>query len=132
MTEDAGPDYSLFIDRDRRHIELQIGGAVVLLPLNAVPTRLYEEIADLADSGQTGLEAYQAYAHSPVHKPFVSTSNPSWPFMQNVAPKIVRLTPTDSELDQSVDDLESDLLSMQGKSFEERNRNANLSPFSRG
>jgi hypothetical protein len=52
-------------------------------------------------------------------KPSVCTYNPGAPFRINTAIKIVRLTLLDQEIENRIDDLEGQLLALQGKPFNE-------------
>ena len=108
-----------FIDRELRRIELDVQGVTQYYPLNPIPDDLYEGMASNVDVEGTSFEKLQIIYRSTVQKPTFSTFTYENPFPVNCATKITRLTLTDAEIDKTVDDLEGQLLALQGMPFED-------------
>ncbi len=116
---ELGQNYTLFIDRDMRRIEVKRNGVTTFFPLNNIPHRLYQAIANLADEPTEETDVSLSIAKSSVHKSDVVTYLQGSPFRLNIAPKFIRLTLNDHELERQVDNLEGELLSLQGKNFQD-------------
>lgn len=108
-----------FIDKDRRRIEIILGGLSVEFPLNAIPDSVYEAMADAVNRSTKAPETLNELYVSNLMKPTVSTLNASNIFPINSAKKIVRLTLTDDALNDSIHELEGAELAFQGRPFEE-------------
>ncbi|MDF1540412.1 MAG: hypothetical protein P1Q69_16070 [Candidatus Thorarchaeota archaeon] len=108
-----------FIDRELRRIELSVRGVTQYYPLNPIPDDLYEGMASNVDVEGTSFEKLQTIYRSTVQKPNFTTFNFENPFPVNCATKSIRLTLTDTEIDKTVDDLEGQLLALQGMPFED-------------
>ena len=126
MTSKGNSNYSLFIDRDSRKIEITKNAITTSFPLNNIPYRLYQAIANLADEQECDELGSISIAKSPVHKANVVTYLPTSPFRVNIAPKFIRLTMTDSEIEKRIDDLEGELLSLQGSSRDDAIQSAKV------
>ncbi|MHA2085008.1 MAG: hypothetical protein ACXAEB_10875 [Candidatus Thorarchaeota archaeon] len=108
-----------FIDRDKRRIEIETNNIIASYPLNAIPDALYQKIADSLDGPQEPEEKLRNLYISTAMKPTLSTLDHTNPFPINSATKIVRLTLTDDAILDQIDELESELLSLQGRPFQE-------------
>ena len=108
-----------FIDKDRRRIEIILGGLSVVFPLNAIPDLVYEAMADAVNRSSESPETLNELYIDTLMKPTVSSLNASNIFPINSAKKIIRLTLTDDALEDSVHELEGAELAFQGRPFEE-------------
>ncbi len=108
-----------FIDKDRRRIDLNLGGLAVVFPLNAIPDIVYEAIANAVNRSTESLDNLNELYIANLMKPTVSTLNVSNIFPINSAKKIIRLTLTDEALADTIDELEGAELAFQGRPFEE-------------
>lgn len=108
-----------FVDRERRRAEVTTDQVVVSYPLNAIPDPLYEPMASAFDGDLHPQIKIQNLYESTLMKPAVCTLNAGGPFPINTATKIVRLTLTDDAIDDKLDDLEGQLLALQGRPFKE-------------
>ncbi len=108
-----------FIDRELRRIELTMRGVVHSYPLNPLPDDLYEGLAAVVEGEGTDIERLQKIYNATVMKPTISTFNFENPFPVNLCTKIARLTLTDEAIDNSIEDIEGQLLSLQGMPFQE-------------
>lgn len=116
---DEGISKIKFIDKDRRRIEIILGGLSVEFPLNAIPDPVYEAMADAVNKSSEAPEPLNELYVSNLMKPTVSSLNASNIFPVNSAKKIMRLTLTDDALDDTIHDLEGAELAFQGRPFEE-------------
>jgi len=116
---DEGISKIKFIDKDRRRIEIILGGLSVEFPLNAIPDPVYEAMADAVDKSSELPETLNELYVSTLMKPTVSSLNASNIFPINSAKKILRLTLTDDALEDSIHELEGLELAFQGRQFEE-------------
>ena len=116
---DEGISKIKFIDKDRRRIEIILGGLSVEFPLNAIPDLIYEAMADAVNRSTKSSETLNELYISNLMKPTVSSLNASNIFPINSAKKIIRLTLTDDALADSVHELEGAELAFQGRPFEE-------------
>ena len=116
---DEGISKIKFIDKDRRRIEIILGGLSVEFPLNAIPDLVYEAMADAVNKSTEAPETLTELYVSTLMKPTVSSLNASNIFPINSAKKIARLTLTDDALEDSIHELEGAELSFQGRPFEE-------------
>jgi len=116
---DEGISKIKFIDKDRRRIEIILGGLSVEFPLNAIPDLVYEAMADAVNKSTETPETLTELYVSTLMKPTVSSLNASNIFPINSAKKIARLTLTDDALEDSIHELEGAELSFQGRPFEE-------------
>lgn len=107
------------IDRGSRRIKLEIGNILTSYPLNPIPDELYETLADLADWKDQYSSLSEKIALGTIHKPFFCTWNQYDPFLSNVASKLVRLTLTDSAISEKIDEIEGEILALQGRLWEE-------------
>ncbi|MGY5852337.1 MAG: hypothetical protein RTU92_02080 [Candidatus Thorarchaeota archaeon] len=109
-----------FIDRDSRTIQFHIQEALYRFPLNAIPDELYNALAGEADIGIDMSEGLQRIWTSSITKPALCTNNPSSiAFPINAATKTVKLTLVDNLIEDQIDELEGDLLSFQGRPFDD-------------
>ena len=108
-----------FIDKDRRRIEIILGGLSVEFPLNAIPDIVYEAMADAFNRTTESPETLNELYINTLMKPTISTLNASNIFPINSAKKIIRLTLTDDALADSIHELEGAELAFQGRPFEE-------------
>ncbi|TFG96502.1 hypothetical protein E4H12_10930 [Candidatus Thorarchaeota archaeon] len=108
-----------FIDKDRRRIEVILGGLSVEFPLNAIPDLVYEAMADAVNRSTESPDTLNELYIDTLMKPTVSSLNASNIFPINSAKKIIRLTLTDDALADSVHDLEGAELAFQGRPFED-------------
>ncbi|MHA2141401.1 MAG: hypothetical protein ACXADC_18120 [Candidatus Thorarchaeota archaeon] len=118
MTEEI-PSRVKFIDRARRRIEIEMNDVALQFPLNAVPDPLYLAMVTAFDGDENAECKLLAAYHDTVMKPTLCTSDPSSIFHFTTATKVVRLTLTDEEIDNQIEDIEGEILSFQGRSFEE-------------
>lgn len=88
-------------------------------PLNAIPDPLYLAMATAFDGDEKPECKLLAAYHDTVMKPGVTTSDPSSIFRFATATKIVRLTLNDEEIVNQIEDIEGELLSFQGRPFDE-------------
>ncbi len=110
---------NLFIDRELRRVELALGPAKYVYPLNSIPDNLLQNFLRLSDL-PTDPEVVLSRFYSPsIPTADVCTVNPMSPFPTNCAPKIMFLTLKDDVLEREIDDIESKVLSLQGRSFKE-------------
>ena len=116
---DEGISKIKFIDKDRRRIEIILGGLSVNFPLNAIPDPVYEAMADAVNKSSEAPETLSELYVSNLMKPTVSSLNASNIFPVNSAKKIMRLTLTDDALDDTIHELEGVELAFQGRPFEE-------------
>ncbi len=116
---DEGTSRIKFIDKDRRRIEIILGGLSVEFPLNAIPDPVYEAMADAVNRSAEAPETMNELYIDTLMKPTVSSLNASNIFPINSAKKILRLTLTDKALVESIHELEGAELSFQGRPFEE-------------
>ena len=116
---DEGTSRIKFIDKDRRRIEIILGGLSVEFPLNAIPDPVYEAMADAVNRSAELPETLNELYVSTLMKPTVSSLNASNIFPINSAKKILRLTLTDDALKDSIHELEGAELAFQGRQFEE-------------
>ncbi|MGY5878674.1 MAG: hypothetical protein RTV31_00430 [Candidatus Thorarchaeota archaeon] len=107
-----------FIDKDRRRIEINLGGLSVVFPLNAIPDVVYEAIANAVNKSSSSSETINELHIGTITKPSVATLNASNIFPINSARKITRLTLTDEALEDSIDEFEGTELAFQGRPFE--------------
>ncbi|MFW9844950.1 MAG: hypothetical protein ACFFEV_10270, partial [Candidatus Thorarchaeota archaeon] len=112
---DEGPSTIKFIDKDRRRIDINLGGLSVSFPLNPIPDVLYEAIANVVNKSSTAPETVNELYIGPLTKPSVATLNASNIFPINSARKITRLTLTDEALEESIDEFEGTELAFQGR-----------------
>jgi hypothetical protein len=109
-----------FVDRERRRIEITYPDQIsVCYPLNAIPDSIYEAMAAAADGSSDAFAKVEELYSSSVMKPAVCTLNLSGPFPVNAATKLVRLTPTDQAIEETVDEIEGQLLALQGRPFKQ-------------
>jgi hypothetical protein len=108
-----------FIDRELRKIEVERGDIALSYPLNAIPDSLYERIATALAGDEPAVTNLRSVYRDTVMKPAVCTFDPHRPYPVNIARKIIRLTLTDSELEERITDIEGKILSFQGVPFEE-------------
>jgi hypothetical protein len=118
LTEEI-PSRVKFIDRARRRIEIEMNDVALQFPLNAVPDPLYLAMVTAFDGDENAECKLLAAYHDTVMKPTLCTSDPSSIFHFTTATKVVRLTLTDEEIDNQIEDIEGEILSFQGRSFEE-------------
>jgi len=116
---DEGVSKIKFIDKDRRRIEIILGGLSVVFPLNAIPDLVYEAMADVVSRSSEAPETLSELYIDTLMKPTISSLNASNIFPVNSAKKILRLTLTDDALEDSVHELEGAELSFQGRPFED-------------
>jgi hypothetical protein len=116
---DEGISKIKFIDKDRRRIEIILGGLSVEFPLNAIPDIVYEAMADAFNRTTESTETLNELYVNTLMKPTISTLNASNIFPINSAKKIIRLTLTDDALADSIHELEGAELAFQGRPFEE-------------
>lgn len=116
---DEGISKIKFIDKDRRRIEIILGGISVEFPLNAIPDIVYEAMADAFNRTAESPETLNELYINTLMKPTISTLNASNIFPINSAKKIIRLTLTDDALADSIHELEGAELAFQGRPFEE-------------
>ncbi|TFG10466.1 hypothetical protein EU538_01890 [Candidatus Thorarchaeota archaeon] len=107
------------IDRENRRIELVKNEVILSYPLNTLPDRLKFAMADVFEGPLPPEEKLIRLYESSVMKPAVCTLNPSSPFPINTCTKIVRLSLTDQAIEERIDHLEGELLSFQGRPFDE-------------
>jgi hypothetical protein len=118
LTEEI-PSRVKFIDRARRRIEIEMNDVTLQFPLNAVPDPLYIAMATAFDGDeQLECKLLAAY-HDTVMKPTLCSSEPTSIFKVTTATKIVRLTLTDEEIENQIEEIEGEILSFQGRSFKE-------------
>ncbi|TFG31580.1 hypothetical protein EU528_05835 [Candidatus Thorarchaeota archaeon] len=116
---DEGTSKIKFIDKDRRRIELNLGGLSVGFPLNAIPDAVYEAIANAVNKSSSSSETINELYIGPLTKPSVATLNASNIFPINSARKVIRLTLTDETIEDIIDDFEGAELAFQGRPFED-------------
>jgi len=115
-----GSSVSWFVDRERRRVEVTFPDQItVCYPLNALPDPIYEAMASALDGNTEAYARVEELYSSTVMKPAVCTLNSSGPFPINAATKIVRLTLTDQAIDETVDEIEGELLALQGRPFKQ-------------
>ena len=119
LLSDEGVSKIKFIDKDRRRIEIILGGLSVVFPLNAIPDNVYEAMADAVNRSSESPETLNELYIDTLMKPTVSSLNASNIFPVNSAKKILRLTLTDDALEDSVHELEGAELAFQGRPFED-------------
>ncbi len=119
LLSDEGTSRIKFIDKDRRRIEIILGGLSVEFPLNAIPDPVYEAMADAVNRSAEAPETMNELHIDTLMKPTVSSLNASNIFPINSAKKILRLTLTDEALVDSIHELEGAELAFQGRQFEE-------------
>ncbi len=108
------------VDRDARNIEIVLNNAVISFPLNVVPDKLYQTMAAAADGDIDPMEKIEHIYQSHVMKPSVCTfDSTNFTFPINAATKIVRLTHKDDVIEDLLDEIEGEILSLQGRPFEE-------------
>lgn len=107
------------IDREIRQIEIESKGIVQRFPLKPIPDDLYEILASAVDLKGDPVTKLNAIYASPFLKPTLCTFNFDTPFLVNAATKVVRLTLKDDVIEDKIENLEGDLLSLQGLPFEE-------------
>lgn len=107
-----------FIDTELRRIEMMDGNVIISYPLNVIPDDLFQELLNLVEKKPEGDVADIIHGSS-VHQPAVSTQDPTSPFPINSANKRVRLTLHDVEIPDVIEDLEGQILALQGKTLEE-------------
>ncbi|MHA2228376.1 MAG: hypothetical protein ACXADL_03415 [Candidatus Thorarchaeota archaeon] len=108
-----------FIDRELRKIELGRDNLTLHYPLNLVPEVLYDAMLGLADGKEAPLEISDSMSQRAIHKPIMSTFDPTHPFPVNAATKIVWLTLNDDAIEDKIDELQGLFLTWQGRSFED-------------
>ncbi|UCE10106.1 MAG: hypothetical protein JSW61_14220 [Candidatus Thorarchaeota archaeon] len=108
-----------FIDRELRRIEISKDNVIVSYPLNALPDRLFQRLAGLTESSDYAGEGLEFIYRDTVSKPAMCTFTLDLPFSLNFALKVVRLTLSDNEIEDRIDDLEGEVLSLQGQPFQE-------------
>ncbi len=107
-----------FVDRELRRIELTMGDVILRYPLNAIPDSLWNRLIDLVQ--RTHSDDISYLYRGTVTKPILTTLNSTRaPFPMNCAIKIVRPTLTDDAIENCIDDLEGQLLSLQGLPFKD-------------
>lgn len=99
-----------FIDRELRRIEIATDHVIASYPLNPVPDALFQRLVNLVAISE---------ATEYTDKPAVCTNTSLDPFPVNYAHKIVRLTLNDDVIVDRIDEIEGDLLSLQGKPYSE-------------
>ena len=108
-----------FIDREMRKIEVDIGGFNVMFPLNPIPDRVYEAMANAVDRDGSADDPLRDLYESTLMKPTVSSLSAYGIFPINSAKKVVRLTLTDETIENTIHELEGEELALQGRPFEE-------------
>lgn len=116
---DDKPSVIKFIDRELRRIEVDINGLNVSFPLNAIPDMIYEAIVNTLEGIEDTNEKLRRLYEATLMKPTVSTMNSTGFFPVNSAKKIIRLTLTDTALEERILELEGAELSFQGRAFED-------------
>jgi hypothetical protein len=118
--QDEGRSVTWFVDKERRRIEVTFPNQITICyPLNAIPDSIYEAMATALDGNLEPAGKVEELYGSTIMKPAVCTLNASGPFPVNAATKIVRLTLTDEAIQETVDDLEGELLALQGRPFQQ-------------
>jgi hypothetical protein len=107
------------IDRGSRRIKLEIRNVLASFPLNPIPDLLYETLADLADWKDSYSSLSEKIAFATVHKGFFCTWNQYEPFRSNIASKLVGLTLNDATISRRIDEIEGEILALQGRHWEE-------------
>ncbi|MCK5265451.1 MAG: hypothetical protein KAR03_07575, partial [Candidatus Thorarchaeota archaeon] len=82
---DEGTSRIKFIDKDRRRIEIILGGLSVVFPLNAIPDPVYEAMADAVNRSAESPETLNELYIDTLMKPTVSSLNASNIFPINSA-----------------------------------------------
>jgi hypothetical protein len=108
-----------FIDRELRRIELRMNQVNIVYPLNAIPDDLYEGIACALESSSLSETGLASFYRDTLLKPVMCTFDASSPFPVNAAVKVVRLTLKDEVIEDGIDDLEGEVLALQGMPFNE-------------
>ena len=116
---DEGISKIKFIDKDRRRIEIILGGLSVEFPLNPIPDPVYEAMAGAVNLSSEAPEILNELYVSNLMKPTISSLNASNIFPINSAKKIIRLTLTDDALANMIHELEGAELAFQGRPFED-------------
>jgi len=114
---DEGISKIKFIDKDRRRIEINLGGLAVVFPLNAIPDAVYEAIANAVNRSSSSSETINELHIGTLTKPSVATLNASSIFPINSARKVIRLTMTDEAIENAIDEFEGTELAFQGRPF---------------
>ncbi|MEM2143315.1 MAG: hypothetical protein QXS20_03335 [Candidatus Thorarchaeota archaeon] len=109
---------SLFVDRERRTIELKSAGFRTSFPIQTLPTNYVDSMLTMLDGPESPEDKIRTIYQTTLTKAAVCTWNPYNVFPINVAQKVVRLTLVDEAIDEVVDELEGELLSLQGRPFE--------------
>lgn len=113
-----GRSVNWFVDRERRRVEVTFPDQItVCYPLNAIPDPMYEAMASALDGKVDARSIVEELYTSTVMKPAVCTINASGPFPVNAATKIVRLTLTDEAIEETIDEIEGQMLALQGRPF---------------
>ncbi len=113
------PSRVKFIDREGRKIEVAMNQITAAFPLNAIPDHLYNEMAGAMDGELDPFDKIDALWKSTCMKPTVCTYDPGLMFPINASTKIVRLTLTDQAIEEVIEEIEGEVLSFQGRPFEE-------------
>ncbi|MHA2378878.1 MAG: hypothetical protein ACXADS_06360 [Candidatus Thorarchaeota archaeon] len=118
MADDI-PSSVKFIDKERRRIELVINDVTLSFPLNAIPDPLYLAMATAYDGDEDPeCKLLRAY-YDTVMQPTVCTADPTSIFHLGTAVKTTHLSLTDEEIENQIEDIEGELLSFQGRPYEE-------------
>ncbi len=108
------------IDRENRRVELVKNDVIGSYPLNTIPEKLKIAMADVFEGRSLApKDKLTRLYESSVMKPSVCTLDPRSPFPINTSTKLVRLSLNDEVIQDRIDQLESELLSLQGRPFEE-------------
>lgn len=108
-----------FIDRERRRIELESDQIRASYPLNTIPTPLYKALINLVEPNEENPGDYSHIYSSMAQKPTLCTLSSNLPFAVNCAAKRVRLTLNDTELENRIDEIEGEVLSLMSRPFDE-------------
>ena len=106
-----------FIDKDNRRIELTSGSIIISYPLNAIPDPIFLAMAEGPRGQGTPEEQLELLYSQTVMKPTLSTLGPSMPFGMNAVKKLARLTWKDEVIEERIEELEGDVLALQGRPF---------------
>ena len=111
--------FQFFLDRENRKLDWKSEDVVISFPLNPLPDPLYQAIAG-AYAGRSGYrDVLDFLFHSTMMRPTVCSSTADSVFSFNTAIKVVRLTLTDREIENRIDEIEGQILSFQGRTFED-------------
>lgn len=109
---------SIFVEREQRRIVTNIDEFRYFTPLKTIPPGMLKVMLKGTDYDKGTIEDYMRLVNSRVFEGTVGTYSSGRIFPVNLATKIIFPTLYDEIIEEIIDDLEGEILSFQGRTFE--------------